>query len=456
MKNSICTSLLFTINREKSRFIYCMIRRLFFFFLLSGVLLAACTDDDSFTTATGNKLIFSEDTIRFDTLFSAVPSATQSFWVRNQSGDGIRIRTARLERSNQSGYRVNVDGTFLDPVGNNFEVRDGDSILVFVEVTTRENNAKGLHLVEDNIVFTLESGVEQRVNLRTFSWDALKMNSLVVSRDTTIESDIPLLFYGNGITVAPNVTLNLRNTELYFHDGAGIRVEGNIVAEDCLFRGDRLDRMFSYLPYDRVSGQWQGFTLRPSSNNTFVNCEIRNAVDAVLCDSATLSMTNCVLHNSSGEGLSVHNSEVQLNYCQFSNTYGDCLSLEGCIARIDHCTLAQFYPFSGMRGAALRFTNSDMPLDFNCSYTLVTGYADDVVMGGQSDETTGYEFRFDHCLLRTPEMKDDGRFEEIIWETPEDTIQGKQHFVVFDEDNLFYDFAIDTISPAYPRNIGRY
>jgi hypothetical protein len=107
-----------------------MVRRLFFFIAIIAVLLTACTDSDSFGTSTGNRLTFSEDTICFDTLFSTIPSATQTFWVRNESGDGIRIQTARLERSNQSGYRVNVDGTYLDPVGSDFEVRKGDSILV--------------------------------------------------------------------------------------------------------------------------------------------------------------------------------------------------------------------------------------------------------------------------------------------------------------------------------------
>ena len=178
-----------------------MVRRFFFFIAIIAVLMTACTDNDSFTVSTGARLSFSEDTIRFDTLFSTVPSATQTFWVRNESSDGIRILTARLERNNQSGYRVNVDGTYLDPVGSDFEVRKGDSILVFVEVTTRENRLEEPQLVEDNLIFTLESGVEQRVNLRTYSWDAQKLTDLVIRQDTVIESRVPIIVYGQGIRV---------------------------------------------------------------------------------------------------------------------------------------------------------------------------------------------------------------------------------------------------------------
>ena len=188
-----------------------MVRRLFFFIFAVVVLLSACTDNDSFSNSPGNRLTFSEDTVRFDTLFSTVPSSTQTFWVHNESSDGIRIVTARLERSNQSGYRVNVDGTYLDPVGSDFEVRKGDSLLVFVEVTTRENHADEPQLVEDNLIFTLESGAQQRVNLRTYSWDAIRLDSLVVRQDTVIESPRPVVVYGNGIRVEENATLTIRS-----------------------------------------------------------------------------------------------------------------------------------------------------------------------------------------------------------------------------------------------------
>ena len=279
-------------------------------------MLAACTDNDSFSTAIGNKLSFSEDTISFDTLFSTVPSATQTFWVRNQSSDGIRIQTVRLERGTQSGYRVNVDGTYLDPVGSDFEVRKGDSILVFVEVTTRENHVQEPQLLEDNIIFTLENGEQQRVNLRTYSWDALKMNNLVVSRDTVINSRVPIILYGQGIHVDEGATLTLLDTELYFHDGAGIDVCGQLQATGCLFRGDRLDRMFDYLPYDRISGQWRGISIASSSKyNTLADCEIRNAWDAMVCDSTYLQMSNTIVHNNRGTGLTARNSVVVLDYC---------------------------------------------------------------------------------------------------------------------------------------------
>jgi hypothetical protein len=405
-------------------------------------------------------LTFSVDTVKMDTVFSNVASSTYTFWVYNHSGDGIRLSTVRLKNGNQTGFRVNVDGSYLDntlgSVVTDLEVRQGDSIRVFVELTAAETGLPEPQPVEDDLLFQLESGVQQRVHLQSHAWDALKVTNLAVSRDTVIESSQPIVLYGSGIRVDSGAVLTLRQTTLFFHDKAGIVVGGTLKAEKVTMRGDRLDHMFDYLPYDRVSGQWGGVTfLSSSTDNSLTDTEIRNASTAVSLDSAAinhdvprLTMTRCVVHNAKGNGIIASNSYIGLNYCQLTNTLGDCLALYGGKATIDHCTLAQFYPFNAGRGAALRFVGSgDMLLE--CTNSIVTGYDADVVMAQRNDTTHTFQYRFSDCLLRTPEVKDDTiSFKRVKWETPKDTIQGKQHFIVIDEKNLVYDFHLDSLSTA--------
>jgi len=432
-----------------------MIRRLSFFLLSAVALLCACSDNDSFSANPNSQLTFSVDTLQLDTMFSTIPSSTYTFWVFNHSGDGLRISSVRLERGNQSGFRANVDGVFLDPVANNIEVRKGDSIRVFVEVTPRQTGVVDPQLIEDHLVFTLESGSIQRVNLRAYSWDAETLTNLQVSRDTVIESSRPVVVYGNGITVEEGRTLTIRNTSLFFHDGAGIRVHGTLKAENSVLRGDRLDHMFDYLPYDRISGQWDGIHLLPTSkDNLLTQCELRNAMTAVTCDSTDLEMRQCIVHNSKGHGVIANDAVLRIEQCMLTNSLGDCLAVHGGTATVSHCTLAQFYPFSADRGAALRFSTSQQPLSFLCSSTLVTGYADDVVMGEPGDGEMAFDYHFADCILRTDSTSDAEKLERIIWETPKDSVQGKQHFRVFDEDNLYYDFRLDSISPAFQKGIG--
>ena len=436
------------------------------FYILILAMIVACADDDNFSASSALHLSFSSDTVSLDTLFSRTPSATYTFWVRNNNDEGLRIADIHLSRRNQTGFRVNVDGSYLDnSLGsqvNDIEIRRNDSILVFVELTSSQASNPEPTMVEDDLVFVLESGLQQKVNLRAWTWNAEKLYDHVITSDQLIETSTPIIIYG-GLKVEEGATLTLRNTTLFFHDKAGIDVFGSLILENCVLRGDRLDRMFAYLPYDRVSGQWSGVHFHESSLKGVISgTEIRNACDAVVLDSAALDTTkvrllmqNSVIHNSKGYGLKAVNSRVSLVNCQFTNTLSDCVSIVGGVADITHCTLAQFYPFSADRGVALRFANfedsSDIPLlRLNCSASIVTGYDEDVMMGLVRDTVAAFEYRFSDMLLRTPKVTtaDSLRFSNIIWETPKDSIEGKKHFRTIDEDNLYYDFHLDSVSTA--------
>ena len=441
-----------------------MIRR-FFFFVAIMMALVGCEDDDSFTTSTSARLTFSADSVKMDTIFSNVGSRTYDFWVYNHASDGLRLQSVRLAQGNQTGFRVNVDGSYLDnslgSVVTDLEVRKGDSIRVFVELTAPDNGQLEPQLIEDKLVFRLESGVEQQVVLQGHTWDAVAMRNVVVHSDSLMESKKPIIIYG-GLRVDSAVTLTIKNSTLYFHDGKGLDVYGRLVTDSVVMRGDRLDRMFDYLPYDRVSGQWGndgGITFHSSSTrNVLKRTEIRNAGKyGIRCDSTDytenvrrLDMYRCVIHNCKGAGLESYNANIRLRYCQLSNTQGDCLAVYGGKADVNKCTFAQFYPFVGGRGAALRFSNILPLYGMSCDSSIVTGYDEDVVMGVVVDTINAYSFLFSNTLLRTPYVEgvDTTLFQKVKWESPKDSIQGKQHFRLIDEDNLKYDFHLDSISPV--------
>ena len=450
-------------------------KRIFLYlFLIGAYAVGACSDDDRFTTSATATLAFSVDSVKMGTVFSNIPSRTYDFWVYNRSNRGLRLPKVYLRMGNQTGFRVNVDGSYLDntlgSVVTGLEVRSGDSIRVFVELTAPFNQQLEPQLVEDQLVFSLESGVQQHVTLWAHSWDALLEDSIIVSRDSLIESQRPIAI-GKGLRVDSAATLTLRGTTLYFHDKAGADIYGTLKAENALLRGDRLDHMFDYLPYDRVSGQWRGVHIYPSSyDNELIDSEIRNAEYGIICDSAELRsdrqrlyMERSVIHNCAGPGLLAFNSWVGLLRCQFTNTLGDCVAIYGGAAIMDYCTLAQFYPLSADRGAALRFANFygdySYPLEaMTMTNSIVTGYADDVVMGEtmEGDSITPFTYHFENSLLRTETVMIDDQVPDTVnfvnirweWKLPDDSIQGKKHFRLIDEDNLIYDFHLDSLSTA--------
>lgn len=429
-----------------------------FYVLIGALLCLACEDDEKFSSDSGMRLSFEMDTLKMDTVFSGTPSSTYSFWVYNRQDSGLRLQTVKLKKGNQTGYRVNVDGIYLDNSNgsqtSNVELRRKDSLLVFVELTAQTAHQLEPKLVEDDLQFFLENGTEQAVNLRSWAWDAKKLYDQEILSDTVIESAVPLVIYGD-LTVKKGVTLTLKHTKLFFHDQSGLEVEGTLKMEDCELRGDRLDRMFDYLPYDRVSGQWEGVHFHETSTgNELIASTIRNTKDGIVLDqekqasdSYRLTMKNCVVHNCQGDGVRVTASKVRLDHCQLTNTEGDCLKVIGGMAEISYCTIAQFYPFDALRGKAIRFVN-DLETSlkrFVCEGTIATGYEDDVVEGEQITEEVEYSFK--NCLLRMP-AQDKNHFEEIIWESPTDEIEGKEQFIKIDEDKLDYDFHLSEKSTA--------
>ena len=429
--------------------------------------MTGCQDDDSFSTNVSNILSFSADTVKLDTVFSAVPTTTRTFWVHNESGDGIRCTNIRLERGNQSGFRVNVDGVYLGSESgyqaSEVEIRKGDSIRVFVELTSPVNGRNKPWLVEDNLLFLLESGVTQKVNLNAYSWDAIKYRNVHITNDTTLTGDRPIIVYGK-LTVEEHATLTLAaGTTLYFHDGGGIDVYGRLCSQgeagkEVILRGDRLDWMFDYLPYDLMSGLWDGIHFYETSyDNVMEFTDLHSSFNGIVCDSADvekqkLTLKNMTVHNCQGKGLSTVNCKVTAENCQFTNTLYECVDILGGDVTMNHCTLAQFYPFDSNRRPALNYYSSaTMPLlRMDCINSIVTGYPEDVVMGATENENIPFNYRFISSILRTPAVEDAEHIIDVIFENVEDTasVQGDKHFKLVDINTQHYDFHLDSLSPA--------
>lgn len=425
----------------------------------------ACSDDENFSSSTQRVLSFSVDTVALDTVFSNVPTTTRSFWVYNRSAKGIRCNRVALENGNQTGFRVNVDGTYLGQSAgfqsHDVEIRKGDSLRVFVELTPSIQYAESPTLVEDNLVFTLESGLQQKVNLNACAWDAIFLRNAVVPRgkDSLIVSKKPIVVYG-GIIVDSLATLRIgAGSTLYFHENAGIKVYGTLLVEgeqdsEVTLRGDRLDRMFDYLPYDRTAGQWQGVHLMASSySNEMRHTDIHGTYTGIMIDSSDVSreklcLQDATVHNSQGDGVHIEYAKVRMENCQLTNALGNCLYVCGGDVEANQCTVAQFYPFDVRRGTAIAMMAPLARLDVKNS--LVTGYGQDEIVWTPM-EGKEMNFTFDHSVLRTERMQsaDSLRFTHVIYEELTDTIRfGKKHFQTVDEENLYYDFRLSEQSSA--------
>lgn len=438
----------------------------------------SCSSDESFTTSQSAVLTFSEDTVNFDTIFTTFGSSTQNIRVFNNNKDGVRIQNIRLASNGESGFRVNVDGV-MGTSFSDLELKGNDSVYVFVEVTIPETKSDTPVQIKDSLLFTLESGVQQKVLLIASGQDAIVYKSLVINNDSTFSSTKPYIIY-DSLTVAEGAKLTLMpGTKLYFHSGAGLKVKGTLesigtVENPVVMRGDRTDNLLSYLPYDRVNSQWDGVELYSTSKNNLIDhTDIHSGTFGIKCDSTgfaddKLILTNSVIHNVTGHGLQSTCNKIGVSNTQISNCGGDCVNLNGGDYTFIHCTIAQFYPWDADRGAALRFAATENHPLQKCDFinSIITGIGKDELYGTPPiKKEIPFVYSFVRCLLHTPEVLDDNQFLDNIWdnepksnnkgedslipknEDDEYVIQDK-NFKLIDHENFIYNFELDSLSPA--------
>lgn len=450
------------------------------FVLVAAIGISSCTDRQDFSTNLSHRLTFSADTIAFDTLFTDVSSATQTFLIYNRNKEALRIAHAALAGGEASPYRVNIDGmagtTFSD-----LAIRGGDSIYVFVEVTVDPRGENEPFEVCDSLQFVLESGVLQQVILTAGGQDATVLRGAVINSDTWFTASRPYLIY-DSLVVAEGSTLHIKpGARLYFADKAEMQVYGSVAATGTvdsliIFRGARTDHMFDYLPYDRLTAQWGGITLHPRSfDNYFYYCDIHSGTyglratnEKILHGRLKLTICDTQIHNVEKDALQLTICSAVIENSLFTNAGGHCVNILGGHLDFVHCTMANFFPWKSERGVAVNIAN--YVEEENIVYPLpYAKFTNCIITGSKNDELTSTivaktdtadwseyaQYTFAHSVINSwtnAREPDSLHFAHIVWEHKDSTAYGSTNFRTIDHDNFIYDFHLDSLSVA--RGIG--
>jgi len=449
---------------------------------LTALLLVGCNYDEEYTTSSNDRLSFSEDTVRFDTVFTAVGSSTKRFKAFNKASKALRIASVSLASGGTSGFRVNVDGHWGSQLSD-IEVLAEDSIFIFAEVTVDPHDSDSPLLLRDSLQFVLESGVTQQVILEAYGQDVIVLRAETISSDETLSSARPYLIY-DSLVVAENATLTLpAGTTLCFHSGAYLGVHGAVVANGTtdspvVFRGDRTDRMFSNLTYDQLDAQWGGIILYPESyGNSFTCADIHSGnygIKAPLsgCSASKLSMLNSTISNVSGNALEMVYAAADFQNCEISNAGNNCVDLLGGSYQFIHCTIAQFYPWDSSYAFALSFANVKGDTIYPLHQALfansvITGRSADQIYGSQADDASAdFNAQFVDCLInialtgkeseQIQQMFAQSFNEEPLFSSDsDDAMCGGKNFRTIGEDYI-YDFHLDSLSNARQRGSNNY
>lgn len=436
---------------------------------------SSCKEDLDFSTSSADRLAFSADTLRFDTVFTAMGSSTRQIRIYNRNSKALKIES--IEIADGKKFSVVVDGFRLNKISgnqyglvNDVEIGAHDSLFVFVEVKIDPQDKNNPIFVNDSLIFNV-NGNRQRIRFEAYGQDVKILRGKVIQRDTTLTGDRPFLVY-DSLFVAKGAKLSLSpGVRLFFHDKAFCRVEGQISSKGTrfnpvVFRADRMDYLLPDLPFDLYSGQWGGVSIGTDSyENEMEYTQIRNGQYALQLDSSTVEkqkvrLLNCVFKNVTGAVLNAFNCKVEAIGCEFTNGGSDVVRLLGGQYEFTHCTLMSAYPFSGYNSpSALHLINyklitskkpvkwTNYPLDqatFNNCIIYGSRYTEinfDNKPNGYPIQDNPFNFHFDFCLIKAS-GEDDNDFVQTVW------AKDPKFLNVNKDDKFIYDLRLDSLSAA--------
>lgn len=448
-------------------------------YLLSSILFLslffACDNDDQFTSDSNVRLSFSADTLRFDTVFTTIGTATKKLIIYNKDKKGITIDNVELMNAAKTGFRMNVDGESGNKISN-VDILGRDSMYVFVEVTIDPLDRDNPLLISDSIRLQF-NGVTQYIRLEAIGQDVIKWSGKKIERDTVLTAQKPFLIY-DSLYIAKGVKLTIeKDTRLYFHKDARLSVAGTLeakgtISQPVVFRAERTDNMLEspLLPYDRVPGQWGGvFVASDSYDNVFENVRLRNSIYGVVCyPSDTIrqkaTFMNTIIQNTTKEGLWAVNAKIKAHNSLFANSGNNAVRLLGGSYEFVHCTLANYTYglFVSLRQPAFLLGNTGNDM-FGKATDKALGrclFANTIISGSTAgreiklDRKDGlpFEHSFINCLVKTPGT-DDQNFVNTVWNL-DPAFSFIYSSVTADENPdkfYYYNYELSEASPAINR-----
>ena len=258
---------------------------------------------------------------------------------------------------------VNVDGeTDLDAL-QNYPISSQDSLYVFVKVFIDPQNSDSPVLVEDRLLIETDER-QDSVVLCAYGQDVRLLKDLHVTSDSTFTKGKPYLVLRSlAVDSACRLTID-KGCIFYMGDSAQMVVRGELCVngtldEPVIFRGARLYHIYNKVPYDYISGLWNGiFLLHGESDHTphhrLEYTDIHGANVGLYCQAPdqhklpSLQISNSRIHNHSVYGLVMQNFDSHVVNTEISNCASYCVYLAGGNHCFTHNTIASYFNSSSV------------------------------------------------------------------------------------------------------------
>lgn len=381
----------------------------------------------------GGEVLFSEDTLKFDTVFTAAGSYTSEILIYNPQNQEVVLSSVRMLHSD-SYFHLNVNGFQGNDISE-LRIPAKDSIYVFATVNVDPNNDRTPFLVTDSLVATL-NGNQFFLPFTAYGQNARYIWDSLITVNSTWDTTLPYVIINNA-GVAPGVTLTLNpGCRIYMHQNSGLVVYGKLISngtqqDSVIFQGDRLDR--SYFDYEGYPGEWGGIYFHSySSGSKLKYTRIVNGGNGALGNPAAiwvnidsnasgsapqLTMENCIVANSIGSGIYSQQGSIAATNCLFHTTGGYALAIvQGGRDTFTNCTFANYggTALSHSAQGTVAILNYYKPDQYTTYYgDLYASLRNCIVYGSLDSEVVfsslpdaAANLTVDHCLLKMGSVKE--------------------------------------------------
>jgi hypothetical protein len=429
--------------------------------LLAGVwLMQSCTKDAVFTK--DGRLTLTDDTLHFDTVFTAAGSVTQYFLIKNDNRQSVRISSIELMGGSASFFRMNVDGTPGTSISN-LELEGNDSMYVFVSVNINPNTDLLPFLIRDSIKIQA-NGFTLFKQLEAWGQNARYLRNGKITSSQTWNKNLPYVILG-GLVIDTNATLTIGpGTRIHLNADAPLIIDGTLLvngskADSVVFQGNRLDE-----PYRDFPGSWPGMYFRGSSKNNQLNYTvIKNAYQGVITEQPSgnsnpkVALTNCVIDNIYDIGIMGINSSIRADNCLVSNCGNNIALIYGGNYQFTHCTVVSLSnTFVTHKNPAVLATNFVKQNNQVFTASLSATFTNSIIWGSegfveneivvQKEGTAATNLSLQQVLFRSKADPAHTTFSNVI----------RNEDPRFDSVNVakrFYNFRLKSGSPAINKGI---
>lgn len=389
--------------------------------ILFFIAISSCEKFDHISNDPNIKLNFSSDTILFDTVFTSIGSITKKLLIYNSSNENIIIDKISLGLAEKSSYRINVDG-ISNTLITNLEISSHDSLYVFIRALLNPNDLNSPFIVEDEVNF-LTNGNHQSIKLISWGQNANYIIADQISSDgisyisitqdnkeVVWDNTKPYLIYGFAKVDSAASLRITEGTQIYFHKNSGLWIENDaqFIVEGSLekrisFQGDRLDE-----DYTDITNQWDKILIEGGSREIQINYAIlKNGTTGLLLtneteNNASITISNSIIKNMSDCCIKSNNFDISAHNNLIINAGESLLNASGTgNLRFIHNTMANYWQHS--------FRNAfSIQIDGETSSSSTVYFGNCIIEGNKSNEllilnedTSGLEYIFDHCSLKT-------------------------------------------------------